>query len=224
MDRPPHILEDFELELQSLRGAVLSMATTAQNMIQALDCMFRDTAPDQVQTQDQERELDHSEVRVDEQARLILVKFQPMASDFREVTGALRISCDLEGVGDEVHRISTSYENLRPWLSHDADGRLQKLWKRSGVTLKTAIHAYSDHDVKLAEDTVAQKHQVREEAEEVLRGISSAVAKFSDLAPYFLDAVNTAAALERIGRIASNIAETVVYIETAKDVRHNLNP
>ncbi len=224
MDRSPHILEDFELELQSLRGAVLSMAQTALEMVSMMGRIFDDEKPDPDESQMQERELDHSEVRVDEQARLILMRYQPVASDFREVTGALRISSDLENIGDEAHRIAARYEYLRPWISHDSEAHLSRLWTRCDETLRRAIQAYSDHDVPSAKVVIEQKHLLVEEAEGILRNVSKAIASSNDLAPRFLDAVSAATGLERIGRIATNIADTVVFIETAKDTRHNINP
>ncbi len=225
MNSSSHILEDFELELQSLRGAVLDMAITAHTMIRAFGKLFDGgTSSDLDLSQEQERELDRSEVRVDEQARMILIRYQPVASDFREVTGALRISSDLEAIGDEAHRIASRHEKLRPWLAYDADEHLTRLWMRSESTLGCAIQAYRDHDVALANDVVSNKQHIVDDSEAMLGGISTPITAVCELAPQFLDAVGAATGLERIARIGTNIAETVVFIETAADVRHNLNP
>lgn len=221
MSRPAHTLEDFELELQSLRGAVLSMGRTALQMLETLGDMFLHTrSPDPSQAKAQERELDVSEVRVDEQARIILVKYQPVATDLREVTGALRISNDLERIGDEARKIVACYQPLLPWLCSDADGLLTKLWMLSKESLKDAVDAFSNHDAQLASKTLDRKPHLKTDCEQVLNQIAHKVSGSRALAPSFLDVVNAATGLQRIANSGLNIAEAVIFIETAQDVRH----
>jgi len=221
MSRPAHTLEDFELELQSLRGAVLSMGRTALSMVETLGDMFLHTrSPDSSQAKAQERELDVSEVKVDEQARIILVKYQPVATDLREVTGALRISNDLERVGDEARKIVAWYQPILPWLCSDADGLLTKLWMLSKESLQDAVDAFSNHDAQLAAKTLGRKPQLKTDCEQVLNQIAHKVSASRALAPSFLDVVNTATGLQRIANSGLNIAEAVIFIETAQDVRH----
>lgn len=216
MDRKPHILEDFELELQSLRGGVLAMGRTAQEMVEWIGLALQERqAPDAAAAKRSERELDQGELEIDEQARNIMMRYQPVATDLREVTGAVRMATDLEQIGDDAKRLLVRAEQLQAWIAGDADRVLEELWRMSRKALAEAFEAFQAHDAARAEEVRRWKKGFRRQAEAVRAQVSRSVCRDGRLAPLFVEAVGAAHLLERIGLHACSLAETVYFIETA---------
>lgn len=218
--RARHTLEDFELELQSIRGAVLSMTAISLEMVNEVGLfLHRDAKPSATEAKQREKNLDQLEAEVDQQARAIITRYQPVATDLREVTGAVRMATDLEQIGDDARRLLLHNGELRPWLSYDAGGVLQKQWKLSRQLLQTACDAFSGHDPEKGNLVVGSKAEVRKLASLSRKDISTAVESNHSLAPAFVEAINAIHALENIGLHAASLGETVVFIETALDRR-----
>ncbi|MDF1825375.1 MAG: PhoU domain-containing protein [Verrucomicrobiales bacterium] len=216
----PHTLEDFDLELQSIRGAVLSMAATAKQMVDEVgQLLSEDKKPSASKAKQSEKNLDQLEAEVDQQARMILLKYQPVATDLREVTGAVRIATDFEQIGDDARSILLHAKDLKAWISYDSHEVLGKQWDQSHQLLTDACDAFSGHDAEKGEMIGDSKSSVRKLANESRDHISRAVANNHGLAPSFVEAVNAIHALENIGLHACSLGETVVFIETSTDRR-----
>lgn len=222
MDGPlaPHTLEDFELELQSIRGAVLSMAATSLEMVEEVGKLLsHDKKPSKSKAKQHEKNLDQLEAEVDQQARIIILKYQPVATDLREVTGAVRIATDFEQIGDDARNILLHAKDLQPWISYDSAEILGTQWELSLRLLQDACDAFSGHDADKGGALGDSKSKVRKLAVTSREIISKAVAKNNGLAPSFVEAVNAVHALESIGLHACSLGEAVVFIETSKDRR-----
>lgn len=216
----PHTLEDFELELQSLRGAVLTMGRIALEMVGEIGKLLQHNQKvDASEAKGREKDLDQLEAEVDQQAQVILIKYQPVATDLRGVTGAVRIATDLEQIGDDARRISTQAAKLGAWMAYDTDGVLEEQWKLSEKALADALDAFSRHEPEKALKVTESKRQTRKLAKAARSSISKAVAKNKELATSFVEAVNATHGLENIGLHACSLGEAVVFIETATDRR-----
>jgi len=215
-DRPRHTLEDFELELQSLRGSVLTMSRIALDMVDPLGALLEDNRkPDAAEAKRREKELDQLEAEVDRQAQIILMRYQPVATDLRDVTGAVRMATDFEQIGDDARRIAEKADQLEAWISYDADGVLQELWERSERALADAHRAYAEHEIDAIRAADDPKHAIRKLANSARARISDSVVKNQSLAPSFVEAVNATHALEDIGMHACSLGEAIIFIETA---------
>ena len=217
----PHTIQDYELELQSLRGAVISMGRLAGQMVDDIGSSLRSRAEvDADAAIEGERELDRTELKIDEQARVILIKYQPVASDLREVTGALRISTELERVGDDARRLLCRHARLLPWISSDPNDVLGQLWKAADRVFVGAMTAFAEHDAQKANEIHDSRKKVKKLAKQALDEISSRVRANQELAKSYLEAISAVNCLERVGDAATSIAATVIFVETAEDVRH----
>jgi len=222
MSQTPHTLTDYELELQSLRGAALEMGRLALEMMDSVGRMLRqEERADSARALAAERELDVNEVRLDSQASLILLRYQPVAVDLREVTTALRLSREFEQIGDDTRRLLASQQALLPWLATDAEDLLQKLWATCRRALASALDAFACHDAELARRIHESRKQVHEDSEATLLRIAHKVESSRDLAASYLGAVGAVTCLERIGAATEHIAAAVIFVETAEDVRHS---
>ncbi|MEM1294273.1 MAG: PhoU domain-containing protein [Verrucomicrobiota bacterium] len=218
--QPPHTLEDFELELQSLRGSILTMGQIAMDMVEQIGKLLQHNQKvDASEAKGREKDLDQLEAEVDQQARVILIKYQPVATDLRGVTGAVRIATDLEQIGDDARRISIQAPKLTPWLAFDSEGVLEEQWKLSQKALVDGVASFSYHDPVKASQVTEFKRQTRKLAKDARSRISKAVAKNKALATSFVEAVNVTHGLENISLHACSLGEAVVFIETATDRR-----
>lgn len=220
MSQTPHTLEDFELELQSIRGAVLAMASIALEMVDELGKLLsHDKKPSASKAKQREKNLDQLEAEVDHQARLIITKYQPVATDLREVTGAVRMATDFEQIGDDARSTLLHAKDLKPWISYDSEEVLGAQWNLSQRLLQNACDAFSEHDPEKGAAIGDSKSTVRKLAMLSREVIARAVAKNHGLAPAFVEAVNAIHALENIGLHACSLGEAVVFIETSTDRR-----
>ncbi len=216
----PHTLEDFELELQSLRGSVLAMGRIAMEMVTQIgDLLSHNLKPNVSKAKKYEKELDQLEAEIDQQARIIIIKYQPVATDLRGVTGAVRMATDFEQIGDDARRVLINAADLDAWISYDTEQALQHQWQLSHQGLKRAYQAYVEHEPAEAAKVGDSKSKIRKLANAARTQISLSVAKNQSLAPSFVEAVNATHALENIGLHACSLGEAVVFIETATDRR-----
>lgn len=216
----PHTLEDFELELQSIRGAVLSMASLSLEMVDTVGRLVSDEKkPSASQAKKHEKNLDQLEAEVDEQARIIITRYQPVATDLREVTGAVRMATDFEQIGDDARRIVLHAKELKAWLAYDSKGILHQQWALSRKLLSDACDAFASHDAEGGAAIRGSKSNVRKLASESREAVSKSVEKNHSLATSFVAAVNAIHALENVGLHACSLGEAIIFIETSRDVR-----
>jgi len=221
MPSKPHTLEEFDLELQSLRGSVLSMGGTAQEMVDQIGNLLCSRAmTDAEEAEAREKELDQSETQVDDQARRILLKYQPVATDLREVTGAVRMATDLEQIGDDAKLLLVGGKRLQAWIAGDAESVLEELWLMGRRALADAFAAFVEHRPEQAKDVTKFKRKIRKCARRAREHVAASVSRDQRLAPAFVEAVNATHLLERIGLQACSLAEAVYFIETATHSRH----
>ncbi|MEM6279363.1 MAG: PhoU domain-containing protein [Verrucomicrobiota bacterium] len=212
------------MELQSIRGAVLSMAGLALEMVDAVGRLVsEEKKPSASKAKQHEKNLDQLEAEVDEQARIIITRYQPVATDLREVTGAVRMATDFEQIGDDARRIVLHAKELRSWIAYDAEAILEKQWELCRQLLSDACDAFGNRDADGGVAIRSSKSEVRKLASKARDTVSAAVTKNNSLAGSFVSAVNAIHALENIGLHACGLGEAIIFIETSHDVRDKRN-
>jgi phosphate transport system protein len=213
-----HTVSAYEQELRGLAGRIAEMGGIAEHLVgDAVTALTRlDTAIAQTVIADDIR-LDRLQRDTEERAILIIARRQPMASDLREIVAALRISNDLERVGDLAKNIakrviaingSFPHKQLITGVEHIAEIALEQL--------KDVLDAFANRD------DAAAKH-VRERDDEIDALYTSL---FRELLTYMMEDPRNitlcthllfcAKNIERIGDHATNIAETVHYVVTGQ--------
>jgi phosphate transport system protein len=211
-----HTVSAYDQELRGLAGRIAEMGGLAEHLvgdsISALARIDVDLARRVVR---EDVRLDALQREVEEKAILIIARRQPMAMDLREIVAAMRISNDLERVGDlakniakRVIAISDSFTNKRLLLGveHMAQIALEQL--------KAVLDAFANRD-----DAAAKLVRVRDDEIDALFN-----SLFRELLTYMMEDPRNishcthllfcAKNVERIGDHATNIAETVHYVIT----------
>jgi phosphate transport system protein len=216
-----HTDKVYEAELRELRDRLLEMGGKVEAaMAGAVRSLIERDAALAEKVIAQDREVNRTEVEIDDMCRRLLALRQPAASDLRFITTALKIVTDLERMGDLAVNVSERARDLaqsppsRPF--HD----LTALADLSGSQLEKALDAFVEKNVEKAEEVI--------EGDDLLDAIYHRL--FNDLLAYMMEdsrvirratsIMFAAKQLERFGDHATNVAEMVVYMVRGTDVRH----
>ena len=220
MQTTQHIYRAFDDELKFLANRIAGMGGHAERMVdQAVVALVNsDQALAQKVIAD-DVALDEGQREIDDKAIVIIAKRQPMADDLREIIGAIRISGDLERVGDLGKNIAKRVVAVTEGRQPPSLFRgLQALAELALTQLKEVLDVYASRSVE-------RISFVRDRDEEIDAMYTSL---FRELLTYMMEDPRNITActhllfcaknIERIGDHATNIAETVYYIVTGKQM------
>ena len=216
-----HILGTFDEALGSLRNNVLMMSSlTDRSLERALTgLMQRDDELCNTAIADDE-EIDQLEKQVDKDGVDLLLRFQPVASDLRRVVSAMKLSSNLERMGDQAVNIARKARKLNrhPPLSELA--LIEPLQHHAMAMFRDSVDAYLREDVEKAMTLKARDKTLDEMNANVGKRFIQRMAEDPDQLRGYLNLMFIARHLERVGDHAENIAEDAVYAAAAEDIRH----
>jgi len=213
-------MQHFDQELAALKEKLLTMASKAEaavnNAIKALVDRDDDLARS---VKEEDNAIDRLEIEVDEMAIGLLSK-APLASDLRLITVAMKISHDLERVGDEATTISRRAVELsqEPQLKAYID--IPRMAKMALEMLDDALDAFVNADPEKARAVIPRDKEVDALNRQLHRELSSYMVEKPTTITRCLNLMVISKSLERIADHATNVAEEVVYLYEAKDIRH----
>src|SRR5688572_21046604 len=212
----------FQEELEGLQARLLEMGGLAEERVRAAvsGLVARDTTLiDKVLRGDEP--INELHIEIDNRCFTLLALHQPMATDLRAIVAAVKINTDLERVGDLAVNIA---EAARRYAAHPPVKKLIDIPQMGGIAqgmLRDALDSFVRRDTTLAQQVLNQ--------DDVLDGLKTQV--FRELLTYMLhdpatvepalDLILISRHLERIGDHATNIAEDVIFMVSALDVRHH---
>jgi len=216
-----HTDRQYEEELQQLRAKILEMGGLVEKQIDDAIIALTERNSDQAhEVIERDHVVNYFDVAVNEACTRLLALHQPAASDLRLIMTGLKISTDLERIGDIAQNIcERALElNQEPPFKHAVDLPRMADWARS--MLRDSLDAFVREDTELAlhvcqrddfiDDLTAQIfHEMFAYMAQDPQSVSRATA-FLFLAKY----------LERIADHATNIAEMVIYMVKGKSIRH----
>ncbi|MEN9632530.1 MAG: hypothetical protein RL077_934 [Verrucomicrobiota bacterium] len=210
----------YNEELAQLKESLLAMASHAESAVsRALRALVdrNDDLARQVEADD--NILDQFEIEIDDLAIHLLAK-APLATELRLITVAMKISQNLERVGDEAVTISRrSVElNSEPQLKPYVD--LPRMATMSLEMLREAITAFVNREPARARAVIPRDQDVDDLNRQLHRELSSYMVERPTTITRCLRLMVISKAIERIADHATNIAEEVVYLYEAKDIRH----
>ena len=217
----PHILRNYDEELGSFKDSVVEMGTKAlaaiEKSLSGLTNSDRDLCSDVI---DEDEAIDQQEKRIDEQAMAILLRFNPVASDLRQVLSSINICRSLERIGDHAVIIA---KRSREIICAGALGEVrlvEPLFFEAHKIVAVALTAYSDVDEAMALAVIGMDQKVDEVQKGLGKLLSGKISETNQDTGSLLNLIFIAQSLERIGDLAVNIAEDVVFVTSAEDIRH----
>ena len=218
---PQHTDREYASKLQNVRESLLMMAGRVEAMIarsmEALTTRDPDLARQVVAS---DREVNQLEIDTDELCLQILARWQPVASDLRFVTKALKMVTDLERIGDLAVNISERVIDLSsaPPLGHYE--RIPKMGTLVQAMVRDAIDAFVELDATRARAVIARDDEVDDLYTAVFSEVLHLMLEDSARIHRGIHVQSVAKWLERIGDHACNLAEEVIFMVKGKDIRH----
>ena len=210
----------FDQELGELKERLLTMASHAENAVnEALKALINRDLELALKVKESDAILDRFEVEIDDLAIQLLSK-APLASDLRLVTVAMKISQNLERVGDEGTKIAKRARDLcqEPAVKVVVD--LPRLAKLALAMLKDALDSFVQRDSSAARQVIPRDREVDGMNKDISRSLIEYMTQNPDSIKRCLSLITVSRSLERIADHAKNIAEEVVYLCEAIDIRH----
>lgn len=210
----------YETEIQSLKDRLLTMASRAEeavnHAIQALVQRDDDLARS---VREQDDQIDTLEKEIDEQAIRLLSK-APLATQLRLIVSATKIARDLERVGDEATTISRRAIELsqEPQLKPYVD--IPRMAQMALGMLRDALDAFVSGNTAKARAVIPRDKEVDALNKQLHRELASFMVESPATISRCLHLMTISKALERIADHAKNVAEDVVYLYEARDIRH----
>ena len=163
--------------------------------------------------------IDRFEVEVDDLAIRLLAR-APRASDLRLITVAMKISQNLERVGDETTTIARRVQDLCRELPLKLVVDIPQMASLAVQMLKSALDAFVNQDPAAARALIPQDKPIDLLNKQIHRQLADQMIADPDTITRCLNVMVISKSLERIGDHAKNVAEEVVYLCEAQDIRH----
>ena len=212
----------FQEELEQLKVRLLEMGGLAEDRLRlsVKSLVDRDlNAVERVLAGD--AAINQLHIEVDDRCFKLLALHQPMAVDLRSIVSAVKINTDLERVGDLAVNIA---EASRRYLQHPPVKELIDLPRMAVIAqdmLRSALDAYVRRDTVLAQAVLDRDDELDALKTKVFRDLLTHMLRDPGTIEASLDLILVSRHLERIGDHATNVAEDVIFMVSAKDVRHH---
>jgi len=211
----------LEQELSGLKNALLTMASHAESAVkEALEALDHRDYELALRVRAADTVMDRFEIEVDEMAIQLLSK-APLASDLRLIAVTMKISQNLERVGDEATKIANRARDLTQEPPLKLEIAIPKMAELALQMLKGSLDAFVNQDPAAARALIPQDKQVDALNKEVQRQLANKMIEDPTTISRCLNLMVVAKSLERIADHAKNVAEEVVYLCEAEDIRHS---
>ena len=217
MERP------FDEELKSLKEKLLEMAARAEEQIALAVRALRDREePLACLVLDKEEAINRLDVEVDQMCMRLLALRQPLATDLRFITAAMRIGTDLERIGDLAVNIAERTLDLlkSPELKPLID--IPRMAELAQDMVRDALNAFVQGDEGLARDVCLRDDQVDQLNDQVFRELLTYMMQDPGTISRAVDLILVGRHLERIADHATNIGEDVIYMVKGKTIKHHI--
>jgi phosphate transport system protein len=211
----------FDQELADLKENLLRMAGfTEQSVAQALKALVQrdDALAKKVDTDD--AILDKPEIDIDGRSVKLLALRQPTATELRFITMAMRLSGELERIGDQAVNIAHRAEELNrePLLKPLVD--IPRMADHAQGMIHDSLDAFVYAKPDLARAIIKRDEKVDLLNRQLHRELTSFMIEDPQTITRCLNLMSVAHNLERIADHATNIAEDIVYLYEGRDIRH----
>ena len=217
---PDHIVSAFDAELDTLGRKIAEMGGIAETMLadsmDALSSLNVELARSVVA---RDPRLDLLQREIEEHAILTIARRQPMASDLREIVAAIRVSGDLERVGDLAKNIAKRAVIVagEPRLPRAVVG-LRHMNELAANQLKDVLDAYAQRDLEQVQAVWTRDAELDALEDSIFRDLLTFMMEDPRNISFCAHLLFCAKNIERVGDHTTNIAETVFYLVTGQSM------
>ena len=216
------VTRHFQEQLEVLQERLLAMGGLAEDRMCDSIRALTDRQPQMVESiLAGDEPINALHIEIDDRCFKLLALHQPMAADLRAIVAAVKINTDLERVGDLAVNIA---EATKRYIQHPPVKPLIDIPRMGNVAqtmLRDALDAFVRRDIQLAEAVLAADDELDGLKTQIFRELLTFMLSEPSTIEPALDLILISRHLERIGDHATNIAEDVIFMVSARDVRHH---
>ena len=211
----------FDVSLQALIQQLTQMGANVED---ALDAVTQALITRNVELLKKvhitEDSINRAQIEVDETCVNLIALQQPLAVDLRLIIATLKISTDLERIGDQTVNIAHNSERylaapeLKPL--HD----LPRMFAETKEMVRLALSSFIHQDAAVAKEVLTRDDSVDALKAKIFRDVIEIMKQIPEKIDQGISLILIARNLERIGDHATNIAEDVIFAVSGKDIRH----
>lgn len=210
------------VELENLKKNIFELCTMVEDSFKnAFKSIMEGDANLAQEVIDNDMEIDHKEIAVEEECLKILALHQPVAADLRFIIAALKINNDLERIGDLAVNVAERIVNLSTLEKIDLDFDFNEMLVKSMAMVKKALDAFISFDTALAFEVCAADDEIDDMNRKMFDIFREEVLKNPKHNDQMVQYLLIARHLERVADHATNIAEDVIYMIDGEIIRHS---
>ena len=213
----------FDLELEELKTVLARMGGHGEQMVRkSMRALLDWDLALAEQLREDDREMDRLELEVENRCLTLLALRQPIATDLRLITAALRNAADLERVGDHAINIGgcvTTLVGLPQRVTPPP--QVHALAEAASSMLKRALDAFATGDGESARRTCADDDVADRLEDEVFEEMQRRMMEEPPLVPACFQIILVAGNLERVADLATNVAEEAIFVAEARVIKHH---
>lgn len=213
----------FDEELKVLKEKLLEMASRAEEQIATAIRGLKDREEGLAcRVLEREEAINLLDIEIDEMCMRLLALRQPMATDLRFITSAMKISSDIERIGDLAVNIAERTIDLlkSPQLKPLID--IPRMAQMAQDMVRDALNAFINRDDQLARDVCERDDLVDELNNQVFRELLTYMMQDPGTISRAVDLILVGRHLERIADHATNIGEDVIYMVRGRTIKHHI--
>ena len=213
----------FHEQLDELKSRLLTMSERAEALVDvAVDALLTRDADKAQAVLFGDREVDALEVEVEQMAVELLALQQPMARDLRFIISSIKVTNDLERVGDHAVNIAQSAIRLAATSTIiTPDPEIAEMARRARQMLRDSLTAFVRADGKLGRDVCRADDEVDAMHNSVFRIIVTHMMEDARTITPSLELLLVSRNLERVADLATNIGEDAVFLAEGKQIKHH---
>lgn len=213
--------EHLQREIRQMKKAILEIgAVVEESLYKAVKALQERDENLAKSVIDNDVEIDHMEVDMEEECLKVLALHQPVASDLRLIVSVLKINSDLERIGDLAVNIAERAAFLATQSPIDVPLDFPLMAEKTKAMLRKSLDALVNGDSRLAHEVCAADDEVDAMNRQMYMQIQDAIRRHPDRVESLIHLLSVSRHLERVADHATNIAEDVIYMNDGEIVRH----
>jgi len=212
----------FESELQALKNQLLTMGGLVEERVhQAVHALVHRKEEEAERVIAADQEINDLQIDIDDRALRLLATQTPLAVDLRLITSTMKINANLERIGDQAVNVAENVLKLLPYPPLKPLIDIPRMAEIAKKMTRDALDAFVNRDPDLARDVLRRDDEVDLLKDQIFRELLTYMMADPGTIGRALSLILISRNLERIADHATNIAEDVIFIAEARDVRHH---
>ena len=212
----------FEDELQALKNRLLEMGALVEDRVHRAVHSLIDRKVEEAETIiAADRAINDLHIEIDDRCLKLLATQTPLAGDLRLITSAMKINSDLERIGDQAVNVAENVVKILPFPPLKPLIDIPRMAEIAEKMTRDALDSFVRRDPALARDVLRRDDSVDQLKDQVFRELLTYMMADPGTIQRALCLILISRNLERVADHATNIAEDVIFLVEAKDVRHH---